>query len=111
MMPLNGTVALGYAHRAWLGRLELRAVSRKDEVDVLRLEPQTPGYALLNLRLAFLWRAARFDLAVTNLLDRQYASPLGGSWLSALYPPGVMGPFLPLPAPGRSLDAAVSVKF
>jgi iron complex outermembrane receptor protein len=111
MMPLNGTLALAYTHRAWLGRLELRVVSRKDDVDVSRLEPQTAGYALLNLRAAYLWGAARFDLAVMNLLDRQYASPLGGSWQSALYPPGTTGSFLPLPSPGRSLDAAVSVKF
>jgi iron complex outermembrane recepter protein len=111
LMPLNGTLALAYTHQAWLGRLELRAVSRKDDVDALRLEPQTGGYTLLNLRVAYLWRAARLDLAVMNLLDRQYASPLGGSWQSALYPPGTLGAFLPLPAPGRSLDAAVSVKF
>jgi hypothetical protein len=51
-------------------------------------------------------------IAITNLLDRLYASPLGGTWQSALYPPGFTGTTLrPLPGEGRSFDTGFSVKF
>jgi iron complex outermembrane receptor protein len=112
MMPPNGTLALEQQLGAWQNRLEIQVVGRKDRVDALRLEPTTPGYTTLALRTAYVWRALRLDLAVTNLLDRQYSSPLGGSWQSALYPPGYAGAtFHPLPAPGRSLDVGFTVQF
>jgi iron complex outermembrane recepter protein len=109
MMPLNGLLALEHTRGGWSSRLELRVVGRKDEVDPIRLEPPTAGYTTLDLRTAYVWRSVRLDFAVVNLLDRQYANPLGGSWQSALYPPGYAGAtFLPLPAPGRSFDVAVT---
>jgi iron complex outermembrane receptor protein len=109
MMPLNAALALEHRHRGWSNRLELHIVEHKGEVDQARLEPPTAGYATLDLRTAYLWRFARIDFAVVNLLDRQYSNPLGGSWQSALYPPGYAGvTFRPLPGPGRSFDAAVT---
>jgi iron complex outermembrane receptor protein len=112
MMPLHGTIALEHQLGRWSSALQLRAVERKSEVDDIRLEPQTPGYASLNLLGAYERGAVRLDFAVTNLLDRQYANPLGGSWQSALYPPGYAGvTFRPLPAPGRSVDAGVTLRF
>jgi iron complex outermembrane receptor protein len=112
MMPLHGTIALAHQRGQWSSALEFRAVDRKTEVDTTRLEPQTPGYTILNLRTAYEWRSVRFDFAITNLLDRQYESPLGGTWQSALYPPGYPGAtFRPLPAAGRSFDTGVTVNF
>ena len=112
MMPLHGTIALEHQRGQWSSALEFRAVDRKTEVDTTRLEPQTPGYTILNLRTAYEWRSVRFDFAITNLLDHQYENPLGGTWQSALYPPGYLGPtFRPLPAAGRSFDTGVTVNF
>jgi iron complex outermembrane receptor protein len=112
MMPLHGTIALEHQRDQWSSALEIHAVGHKTEVDALRLEPPTPGYAILNLRTAHEWRSIRLDFAVTNLLDRQYENPLGGTWQSALYPPGFAGAsFRPLPAQGRSFDAGVTVQF
>ena len=112
MMPLHGTIALEHRLGQWSSALEFRAVDRKTEVDTTRLEPQTPGYTILNLRTSYEWRSARFDFAITNLLDRQYENPLGGTWQSALYPPGFTGAtFRPLPAAGRSFDTGVTIKF
>jgi len=109
IMPLNGTVALEQQRGVWLSRMELRAVARKDDVDAIRLEPETPGYLIVDLRGAHLWRSVRLDLAVTNLFNRQYENPLAGSWQSALYPPGYAGmTFQPLPAPGRSVDLGIT---
>jgi iron complex outermembrane receptor protein len=112
MMPLHGTIAVEHRLGQWSSALELRAADRKTEVDTTRLEPQTPAYSILNLRTAYEWRSVRFDVAITNLLDRQYETPLGDTWQSALYSPGYMGAtFRPLPAPGRSLNSGVTVKF
>ncbi|HXY96869.1 MAG TPA: TonB-dependent receptor [Steroidobacteraceae bacterium] len=108
MMPLNGTIGLEHQRGAWMSRLELRAVAAKSDVDVTRLEPPTPGYATVELHSAYAWRALRLDLAVTNLLDRQYADPLGGRWQSGLYPPGFAGAIPPLPGLGRSVDLGVT---
>ena len=104
MLPLNGTLGLEHERGRWVSRLALRAVSAKTDVDVTRLEPPTPGFATVELNTAYTWRALRLDLAVSNLLDRQYADPLGGRWQSGLYPPGFTGAIPALPAMGRSVD-------
>jgi iron complex outermembrane recepter protein len=92
--------------------LQFHTVDRKSEIDPMRLEPPTSGYSLVDLRAAYVWRNLRLGVAVTNLFDRQYASPLGGTWQSALYPPGYAGAtFRPLPAAGRSLDTGFAVNF
>jgi iron complex outermembrane receptor protein len=112
MMPLHGTIGLEHRRGRWSSALDFSSVDRKTEVDSARLEPQTPGYAILNLRTAYEWRSVRFDIAITNLLDRQYENPLGGTWQSALYPPGYQrATFRPLPAAGRSFNTGVTLKF
>jgi len=112
MMPLHGSIALEHELRAWSSALTWHTVARKTAVDPLRLEPPTAGYSVVDLRTAYEWRHLRLDFAITNLLDRRYANPLGGTWQSALYPPGFNGAaFRPLPAAGRSLDTGFSVKF
>jgi iron complex outermembrane receptor protein len=112
VMPLHGTLALEHDFKGWSSALQLHTVDHKSEVDPQRLEPPTAGYSLLDLRTAYVWRSLRLDFAITNLLDRQYASPLGGTWQSALYPPGYAGAtFRPLPAAGRSFDTGFTVNF
>jgi iron complex outermembrane receptor protein len=112
MMPLNGTVALEHRRGKWSSALQLHAVDNKTAVDETRLEPTTPGYGILDLRTAYEFGSVRLDCAITNLSDRQYEHPLGGTWQSALYSPGYRGvTFRPLPAAGRSFDIGVAVKF
>jgi iron complex outermembrane receptor protein len=112
VMPLHGAVALEHEFGAWSSALRFHAIARNTDVDPMRLEPPTAGYSLVDFHTAYEWRNLRLDFAITNLLDRQYANPLGGTWQSALYPPGYAGgTFRPLPAAGRSLDTGFSVKF
>jgi iron complex outermembrane recepter protein len=112
VMPLHGSVALEHDLGPWSSALGFHTVARNTAVDPIRLQPATAGYSLVDLRTAYEWRNLRLDFGVTNLLDHQYASPLGGTWQSALYPPGVAGAaFRPLPAAGRSFDSGFSVKF
>ena len=111
MMPLNGTIGLEHQMRAWLNRLEVRTVGAKSRLDADRLEPATGGFTIVALRTAYLWRTLRFDLAVSNLFDRQYADPLAGRWQSGLYPPGFAGTIPALPAMGRSVDVGLTITF
>jgi iron complex outermembrane receptor protein len=112
MLPVHGSLALEHELGSWSSVLTLHLVSRKTAVDPIRLEPPTAGYSLLDARTAYEWRHVRLDVAITNVLDRQYDNPLGGTWQSSLYPPGYGGAtFRPLPASGRSIDTGVSVKF
>jgi iron complex outermembrane receptor protein len=112
IMPVHGSLALEHEWGSWSSAVTLHVVGRKTAVDPIRLEPPTAGYSLLDVRTAYNWRHVRFDLAVTNVLDRQYDNPLGGTFQSALYPPGYSGSsFRPLPAQGRSFDTGVSVTF
>lgn len=112
VMPLHGTMALEHDFGAWSSALRFSMVARNTDVDPIRLQPPTAGYSLVDLHTAYEWRKLRLDFAITNLLDRLYASPLGGTWQSALYSPGFAGAtFRPLPAAGRSLNTGFSVKF
>ena len=112
VMPLHGLVAVEHEFGAWSSALSFHTVVRNTDVDPVRLEPPTPGYSMVDLRTAYEWRNLRLDFAISNLLDRQYASPLGGTWQSALYPPGYAGAtFRSLPSAGRSFDTGFSMKF
>jgi iron complex outermembrane recepter protein len=111
VMPPHGTITLQYELGAWSSDLKFQAVARKDTVDPIRNEPPTGGYSVIDLQSAYAWRHLRLDFAITNLLDRQYANPLGGTWQSALYPPGYAGTtFRALPAMGRSFDLGFTLK-
>jgi iron complex outermembrane recepter protein len=111
MMPPNGTIGLEDQRGRWLNRLEVRIVAANTRLDTARLEPPTGGFATVTLRSAYIYRALRLDLAVTNLFNRQYADPLAGRWQSGLYPPGFMGTIPALPAMGRSIDVGLTVGF
>jgi iron complex outermembrane receptor protein len=112
VMPLHGTMALEHDFGGWSSALRFHTVARNTDVDPIRLQPPTAGYSLVDFHTAYEWRNLRLDFGISNLLDRQYASPLGGTWQSALYPPGFAGnTFRPLPAMGRSFDTGFSVRF
>lgn len=113
MMPVNGKVTLEHALGGWSNAVDVQAMGAKDLVDTVRNEPTTPGYALVNLRSAYRWSNVTFSAGIENLFNKQYYNPLGGIdfkdliWANS-YP---STPFLPLPAPGRSFDAGVTITF
>ena len=112
VMPAHGSLSLQHELGAWSSALQFQSVARNTAVDPTRLQPRTAGYSLLDFHTAYEWRNVRVDFAVGNLFARQYASPLGGTWQSAPYPPGYAGAtFRPLPGAGRSFDTGVSLKF
>jgi iron complex outermembrane recepter protein len=116
-MPLNGRIALTQHVGHWDNALEMVAVARKDSVSRVRNEVETAGYGLLNLRLARQWDRVRLDVGMENVFDRFHSLPTGGAYVGQ--GTTMMNPLLPnypqwgtaVPGQGRSIYAAVNVKF
>ncbi|WP_425251555.1 TonB-dependent receptor [Janthinobacterium sp. NFX145] len=110
MMPFNALLAVEHKLGAWSSRIETKIVVRKDKVDARRFEPETGGYALVNLRSSVaLNKMASLSAGVSNLFNRAYADPLGGVYLSGLKANG--GVLQALPAEGRSIDVGLQLTF
>ncbi len=115
MMPFNAKLALDDAIMLGGGRLttafEVRAVAAKTNVETLRLEPSTPGFAVMNLRASYEYQNLRFDLGVENLADKLYYEPLGGIDIGDYDAGKIMTWGQPLAAQGRTVYGGVTVKF
>jgi len=77
--PLRGMLDLSYQHAAWESHLEWVWADRQDKVSEVQNEAPTPGYGLLNLRLARQFDSGlRAEIGVENIFDKLYADHLGG---------------------------------
>ncbi|MFC1536257.1 TonB-dependent receptor plug domain-containing protein [Pseudomonadota bacterium] len=111
IMPMNGHVALEHNLGGWTGTVDVEMVAAKKKVSQVRNEMTTAGYALVNLHGTYQWNQVRFDVGVSNLLDRFYNHPLGGAYLgqgmtmsATAVPWGV-----PVPGMGRSIYTGITV--
>jgi len=113
IMPFNGKMTLSQALAGWSSALEGQWVGAKTRVSTERNELKTGGYTLFNLRFAYVWNRVRLDLAVENLFDKLYTSPLGGAYTGQGRSMGINSiPWgIGVPGPGRSINAAVTIKF
>jgi iron complex outermembrane receptor protein len=112
MMPLNAKLALVQRLGGWSNTVEVQLVDAKTDVSKVRNEVKTAGYGLLNLRSSYEIKAVRLDFGIENVLNRFYAPPLGGAYVGE---GNVMGGGatwgIPVPGMGRSVYAAVTMKF
>lgn len=77
--PLHGMLDLGYLRGSWESHLEWAWASAQNRVSGLQNEKPTPGYGLVNLRLAKTFAdSVRVEVGVENLFDKRYAEHLGG---------------------------------
>jgi iron complex outermembrane recepter protein len=77
--PLHGVVDLGYQRAGWDAHLECVWAADQNRVAAAQGESATPGYGLLNLRLARTFAGSvRVEAGVENVLGRRYADHLGG---------------------------------
>jgi iron complex outermembrane receptor protein len=72
MMPLNARIGLREILKGFTRGPEVQMVDRKHDTDPLRLEPQTPGYTLVNFTAGYQWRHLRFEGGGSNLLNKWY---------------------------------------
>lgn len=104
MMPWNGRVALTHSLGGWTNSIEVYAVAGKHNVDTVRNESETGGYALLNLATSYEWENVRIDLGVKNVLDTYFEDPLAGHYYFA-------SPRDNVPGEGRTFNAGLTLKF
>jgi iron complex outermembrane recepter protein len=113
IMPLNAKLRLQHSTGALDTAAEVIAVAEKNHVSRVRNEIATPAYWLLNLRASYRWEVARLDLAVENLLNRLYFSPLSGAYVGQ--GPSMTTSGIPwgvaVPGRGRSFDCAFNYYF
>jgi iron complex outermembrane recepter protein len=116
MMPVNSKLSLEQKWGGWTNAIEGQFVGAKSNVDQVRNEVKTGGYALFNLRTSYEWNNVRIDLGIENLFNTFYYLPLGGAYVGYR---GTMSGGLPngvpwgiaVPGMGRSFYVATNVKF
>lgn len=113
MQPLNADLTLSHSLGRFSQALEMRLVDDKSVTNPLQNEGVTPGFAILNWRAAYaLEDGVTFAVGVDNILDKQYYDPNGGAYLSGWRATGSSNSGVGnLPAPGRSYNAGMTVKF
>jgi iron complex outermembrane receptor protein len=113
IMPLNAKLALTQKRGAWRNTLEAQLVASKHRTSSVRNEVETAGYGLLNLRARYEQKRFSIDFGIENLLDRDYALPLGGAYTGQGTTMSINGIAwgVAVPGPGRSIYAGLNVKF
>jgi iron complex outermembrane receptor protein len=110
MMPVHGDLALEHRRGNWSSALDFQAVDAKTDVEAVRIELPTAGYALLNLRSGYRWKLServgfRLDVGIDNLTNRLYDLPLGGRYWAD--PNGATS----VPGMGRSFYTGTTFEF
>jgi iron complex outermembrane receptor protein len=109
IMPLNATLSLAQKLGSWHNTMQVRFVDAKDNVQAVRNEIQTSGFALMNLYSSYHWKHARLDFAIENMFDRYYENPLGGVYLGQGQTMHQAIPYgLAVPGMGRSINIGVT---
>lgn len=85
IMPLHARTWIEHRRGPWSNTFEFVAVDAKRNVQAMRNELSTAGYALLNVRTSYRWQLGdaaglRLDAGIDNLANRFYAIPLGGRY-------------------------------
>lgn len=112
MQPLNADISLTHTWGGLTNVLEARLVDDKSVTNPLQNEGVTPGFAILNWRTSYQLETITFAVGIDNILDKQYYDPNGGAYLSGWRASGSSNSGVGnLPAPGRSYNAGVTVKF
>jgi iron complex outermembrane receptor protein len=117
IMPLNAKLAITQELGPWRNTLEGVLVAAKNDVSQVRNEMPTAGYGLVNLRSRYEQKTWSAEVGIDNLFDRFYDLPLGGAYVgqgtTMTVPPLPNQPQwgTPVPGPGRSFYAGVTLKF
>ncbi|MBI5781560.1 MAG: TonB-dependent receptor [Rhodocyclales bacterium] len=113
IVPWRATLTLTHQLAGWSNAIDWELVSPKDDVSDARNEIETPGYGLVHLRASRDWKDLRLDVGVENLFDKLYYLPTGGAYVGQgttmsinAVPWGIA-----VPGMGRSIYAAINVKF
>jgi iron complex outermembrane receptor protein len=81
VMPANTKLALEQKYGHWTNRVEAIVVKNKTKLSKIRNETRTPGYGLVNIFSTYEYKEAQLSFGVTNIFDKYYIDPLGGSYV------------------------------
>ena len=81
VMPANTRLAVEQKFGSWDNRLEATLVKNKKNLSKIRNESDTPGYGLINVFSTYSYKDAELSFGITNLFDKYYLDPLGGSYV------------------------------
>jgi iron complex outermembrane receptor protein len=81
VMPANTKLALEQKYGQWTNRLEASLIKNKTNLSKIRNELETPGYGLMNVFSTYNYKNTQLSFGVTNLFDKYYINPLGGSYI------------------------------
>jgi iron complex outermembrane receptor protein len=81
VMPPNTKLAVEQKFGNWSNRLEASLVKNKTNSSKIRNESKTPGYGVINLFSTYSHKDAELSFGITNLFDKYYIDPLGGSYV------------------------------
>jgi len=81
VMPANTKLALEQKYGQWTNRLEASLIQNKTNLSKIRNELETPGYGLMNVFSTYNYKNTQLSFGVTNLFDKYYINPLGGSYI------------------------------
>ena len=117
IMPLNAKLTLTQRLGPWRNTIEGEFVAAKTDVSEVRNEIRTAGYGLMHWRTRYEKKSWAMDIGIENVFDHAYDLPLGGAYLgqgtTMTIPPVPNEPQwgTAVPGPGRSIYAALSMKF
>jgi iron complex outermembrane receptor protein len=112
IMPLNAKLAIVHHLGKVTNTIEGQFVTAKTEVSRVRNEIRTAGYGLLSFRSSYEWKRVRLDAGIENVLDKFYGLPMGGAYIGQGATMGSAVPWgIPVPGPGRSFYAALTITY
>ena len=111
MMPVHARFAFDEQRKGVTGGVALALLDRKSRLDPNRYEKPTSGYALLDVRGGFEHGHLRIAGGADNLLNRNYAPPLGGVNFDDFMASGRKTELNPLTGRGRTMYVALSAQF
>ena len=114
MMPFNMKLSLDHQLSSWKSNFEMQFVDSKTDVQWIRNELKTPSYILLNAKTSYQWKKLTLNVGVDNILNKQYYSPTGGSYMGNNYTMSIGsagGVNTNLPGMGRSVFVGFTLEY
>ena len=111
IMPPHARFEISQDYEHWRNGIAVQVVDRKSDVDPLRFERQTPGYALVGIHTAYRRGPLRASAGAMNLANREYEMPLGGVNMDRYLAHESTARVEPVAGPGRSVYGSLDFRF
>jgi len=117
VMPTNLKLIFSQKINHWNNGLHIQLVNSKKNVNDIRQEMETSGYALVDLKSTYQKENLQLNLGIYNLFDRDYDHPLGGVYMGQGKTMNTSGMGLTyanavnVPGMGRSIFTSIEYSF